>query len=542
MHPCLQVEEILTVILQYLGMSKQSLWGKDEAERAKFSLVNMALACRTFCEPALDEYWREIFSIGRLLYCFPDGIARVTYRDPRRRIHWRMNHLRSGWSWVGKYNVEIAFWIYSRIGQYIERVPEPHEWTRFKRYAARVRVIRRLGLSEEISSGEHSNLTLLDVMASHFGPDPAFPGLQVLEMDGSEASAHLAQYLLFVQPQLRVFNIGICHRVVDSCPLIRSIQERAPFLEQLIMEPHVDSLGPTELSVLAGMTSMKRLSIAVHTDTTSGSDSEDSPATILSAPCLPRLEVLHISNVHLANENKSNVAALSIIELLRCTCSSSLRELRLQFGLYGNFGALHSLFVAIAAFSESLEECQITIRSNSERSSTTAPAVDEQISVGRVLSPLFSLWRSMKNLDLSDVPLSITAEDFTSMLSSWPNIRTLLLGHENKRTTSTITLVALGRAVSGCRHLEILYLRIQDSEGDPFAESGIWVHPHMMTLSIRYGGVMVDPGLAEEFLHALFPRACIDFMSDEEAKVRSEIWASSNLNEWWTTRRRYIID
>ena len=357
-------------------------------------------------------------------------------------------------------------------------------------------------------------------MASHFGPDSVLPGLQIFKsVTFMSSEDHLALYLLLIQPKLRMFNVK--DYFIDFRPLVRCIQERAPFLEEFIVaDPHNDSLTLTELSILAGMASMKRLSVSIRADPTADSGNEDNPVIILSAQCLPRLEALRISNSHYIDEDKSNVTALAIIELLRCICSSSFRQLQLDFKLCGNFDILHSLFAAIAAFSKSLRICRITIRSNSKTSSTTAPAIDEQISVGRVLSPLFSLWRSMQELDLSYASLSITAEDFTSMLASWPYIRYLLLGCDNIRTTSTITVVALGRAVSGCPHLQLLDLRIQDSEGDPFAESGMRVHNSMVGLSIRYSGVLVDPGCAKNFLRAMFPRAQIDFMSDEEGSAR----------------------
>ena len=286
---------------------------------------------------------------------------------------------------------------------------------------------------------------------------------------------------------------------------------------------------------------MKRLSVSIRADPSTDSNNEDSPAIILSTPCLPRLEALYISNTHHIDEDKSNVSALAIIELLRCICSSSFRQLELEYKFYGDFDILDSLFAAIAAFRKSLRMCHVTLRSDSKRSSTTAPAIDEQVSVGRVLSPLFSLSRSMRELDLSDVPLNVTAEDFTSMLASWPYISCLRLGYKNTRSTSTITLVALGRAVNGCPHLRFLDLRIQDSEGDPFAEPGLWVHNSMLTISIRYSGVWADLGCAKEFLRVMFPHAIIDFMSDEEEEEGVRLVRDLDLDLYHGAARRIRI-
>ena len=102
MHPCLQIDEILTVIARYLGMLQPPVsdldhWYKGEAEEAKYPLVNMALACRAFYEPALDEHWRELDSIGKLLYCFPDGIAKIKYRHRRNSDDTMGSY---SWSWV----------------------------------------------------------------------------------------------------------------------------------------------------------------------------------------------------------------------------------------------------------------------------------------------------------------------------------------------------------------------------------------------------------------------------------------------------------
>ena len=75
MHRCLQVDEILEVIAS-------CLFHKD-----KHGLANMALACRTFYEPALNQYWCEVDSLSRLLECLPEDICKVERREePRRRM------------------------------------------------------------------------------------------------------------------------------------------------------------------------------------------------------------------------------------------------------------------------------------------------------------------------------------------------------------------------------------------------------------------------------------------------------------------------
>ena len=57
MHSCLLIDEILRNIAQRLRTSQD--------------LLNMALSCRSFKEPALDALWSDIASFDNLMECLP---------------------------------------------------------------------------------------------------------------------------------------------------------------------------------------------------------------------------------------------------------------------------------------------------------------------------------------------------------------------------------------------------------------------------------------------------------------------------------------
>lgn len=61
MNHCLRIPEIVSEICNAL----------DER-----SALSMALTCKAFLEPALDQLWRRLTSFEPLAACLPDGLLR----------------------------------------------------------------------------------------------------------------------------------------------------------------------------------------------------------------------------------------------------------------------------------------------------------------------------------------------------------------------------------------------------------------------------------------------------------------------------------
>jgi hypothetical protein len=65
-HPCLAISEVLRVVCG-------SLWRKD--------LLSVALTCRGFLEPALDELWYEIPALEPLVACLPPDLLEFKLQE-----------------------------------------------------------------------------------------------------------------------------------------------------------------------------------------------------------------------------------------------------------------------------------------------------------------------------------------------------------------------------------------------------------------------------------------------------------------------------
>lgn len=100
MHPCLQVDEILNVVVKSMGANNRHDDGDgfinvehDNGDRDAF--VDMALTCRTFYEPAMNEHWRELRTIRKLLRYLPQDAVSMEYTPPAKN-----SVLRGQWHWV----------------------------------------------------------------------------------------------------------------------------------------------------------------------------------------------------------------------------------------------------------------------------------------------------------------------------------------------------------------------------------------------------------------------------------------------------------
>ncbi|KZT73900.1 hypothetical protein DAEQUDRAFT_808067 [Daedalea quercina L-15889] len=165
MHPCLQVPELLDIIFHWLG---------DGPSPSAGSLASLACTCRSFLEPALDVLWSNLANIGPLIKLLPEDV----------------------WSCEDQGTVSIV-----RICQ---RPLEPHEWTVFLRYAARIRVW-----------GSHENRALspailADVSAYTFLNDSGqvghllFPNLRRIEwiFEFGDPVGSLSQLSLMLGPRV----------------------------------------------------------------------------------------------------------------------------------------------------------------------------------------------------------------------------------------------------------------------------------------------------------------------------------------------------
>ena len=63
MHPCLQIDEILRSIFEFLK--------EDPQGPQRRTLVNLAITCHTFSLPALAVLWSHLPSLAPVVMCLP---------------------------------------------------------------------------------------------------------------------------------------------------------------------------------------------------------------------------------------------------------------------------------------------------------------------------------------------------------------------------------------------------------------------------------------------------------------------------------------
>lgn len=79
MHRCLTVNDILTLIIREF-LSPYAY--QDDRK----NLMVMALTCKAFLGPAMQESWRTVEDLSRFVHTLPDGLVVFTEPEVRRGI------------------------------------------------------------------------------------------------------------------------------------------------------------------------------------------------------------------------------------------------------------------------------------------------------------------------------------------------------------------------------------------------------------------------------------------------------------------------
>ncbi|EIW86113.1 hypothetical protein CONPUDRAFT_68717 [Coniophora puteana RWD-64-598 SS2] len=76
MHHALQINEIITIVVWFVGQPDSSVNGEADPQK---SLAALARVCRTLSEPALDVLWSDLSSLFPLFRCLPGDL--ITYHS-----------------------------------------------------------------------------------------------------------------------------------------------------------------------------------------------------------------------------------------------------------------------------------------------------------------------------------------------------------------------------------------------------------------------------------------------------------------------------
>ncbi|KIP05520.1 hypothetical protein PHLGIDRAFT_148860 [Phlebiopsis gigantea 11061_1 CR5-6] len=423
MHPCLTVDEILTIIMQNLA----SPYSHEDDQRV---FTNVALVCKTFCGPAMSESWRIVEDLSRLVHTFPPGVVAfeqpLPYEDP------------ASYKWS------------------LRRPPTSREWARFDLYARKIRKLHwRTPLAGEVPQVE--GLHLLEAMRMHYGNAPVFQCLRSLELDiRSDATARY--WSLFMQPAMCSL-VGVCTSWdARNEPTCASQYLQMVYHTGLrsIKEVHLDaSVVVGDCAGLWALSELRHLR-KLH-------------ATIAIQNITPQREEVLFARQHIAFSSLEDLALCVVAsrshtednnvaipeKILRLVSSRFLKNFSLTWcGRVPTVLRLYELLCAITRFRHTLLTCSLRIRPQILMTSDVAIALDE------LLPPLRMFGRVLTVFDCATLPMHLDSPALNALLAVLPNVRELSLGVEHPYTVSHVPLVALAVVRARAPHLEQLGLRI----------------------------------------------------------------------------------
>ncbi|TFY54743.1 hypothetical protein EVJ58_g8677, partial [Rhodofomes roseus] len=413
----------------------------EEEERrkdARQDLLSMALVCKTFSEHALDALWRELDDLLPVMQLFTES-----------------HDLEGDGITVGGLAGGLAG---GQDVSHFNHLISEHEWTRFRHYARRVRIIRSSGFGTfEASMLLHlgrRNIgkalfpftpTLEDVKLEFCGE--TWSGTENIESPAiaRKVRDYAVQLCLSTVcsnvPELRLLTITGLGRISSLAPLLPCAH-----LEELHVQDAV--LGPRSLRTLASIDSLHELDMSFELtdyEFSSCSGLTNLRSLSLSGPMyqiptiLDMVSSTHVRTVRIADP--SNKATYK--ECTECVQVASKFPLLDEFFLVADNGF---------SFSESLDGPHF---------------VNTSVPLTELIRPLLR-HRSLRTLSISRWQpggFGFSDADVETLATAWPGIVTLMLAVNRAEAVPSLNaLVVLARSCPALRTLELPSITIASAE------------------------------------------------------------------------------
>ncbi|KAF7979958.1 hypothetical protein HWV62_40404 [Athelia sp. TMB] len=467
MHRCLIVPEILSTILSSVNISLADLY-------------QVALVCKSFCDPALDVLWgKGWMNLADLVKCLPaDSLV---------------------------FEVSGGVLSLADIGKLTLKDVE-----RFHSYAGRIRKIK---MPYRCTSHSGRN----DSKGIHFATQEALKALtsstiasddtpllpKLTHFHGRHTYMTSMNYLKwFIGPKLRDINITLGGSS-DTIMILHSIKLRSPNLRKLSINGsgnNTRKLARYLSAVIVTFQNLQEFSSKLRV-------SED----MLSAlGRLPTLRTLWLSLVQISPPESliGEFPRLEIVRLfahsmdsatafIKRTQAPPIRNLYIQVGVQPSMTVLGQFSDALLKHlsRDVLESLELSLSS-----------LDHDILDPRVISPLLK-FKNMREFTLV-LQLSLERVDnvfFEEMVHSWPQLKRLSMPFVNKGPLPTsVTLDGL-RALSACPHLTTITLAM-DARIETMSRAKV-LHACSNSLrSLDFGFSKIsDPNALAAFLWKMFP-------------------------------------
>lgn len=228
MHKLFRIHEILDLIARNLPTKHQS---------------KMAMLCRTFYEPTMDELWHTINTLRILIRCLPGGLLEWV-RKPGQPL-------------VSRISPPISVKSYIRVMQLrFTRVPELHDRDRVRHYARRVRVLLK---------GPHDLLSAqcLCLIEEHYPEPHLLPKLRQYHLGDDRCDEVSTLFLICLSLQHVRYEIRLSH---EQNWHLDHIARRSPNIRVLTLA-HADGcscITETDCCVFLRPQAVKALSDAIY--------------------------------------------------------------------------------------------------------------------------------------------------------------------------------------------------------------------------------------------------------------------------------------
>ncbi|KAF8062194.1 hypothetical protein FPV67DRAFT_1672675 [Lyophyllum atratum] len=518
MHSCLKIPEILCTIFQNV-IDRQD-WKAPFSGSA--TLLNLALTCKLFKEPALDVLWHTIQTLEPLIRCLPADAIRLTNSSRFQRL--------------GD-NPEP---------EDLERSSDPHIRLRLTRnisssdgytiqkYSSKVREVV-VPIGWQLRPREHKHEPLLyHHLFSRLNNGPILPVVQRVTIDVYKFRDQAIYPRLIVGPQVNTVCISsdfLRHLSADDSDMPSDFpwgNVRAVILEH-----------PLALQCFRIHAFRPENAYRIHTFV-----SPDIAKVICSHPSLKVIDVLsldvdHATFAHLAGLPHVEELAITIstaelvLFLGQCSkpdCFPTMRKLHLHTpdlvtcteliqppdafqhlqsleitGAHGSVWNLKAFFDEIArhkTISQQLKKLRLSIPFFPwDPPRRTTPLIDLP-----TIEPLLSL-SNLRDLSLYvDGRVDLDNSALARMGAAWPHLEVLELEERTFGTFPKITLTGLIPLLSSCSKLRDLALRIDATEKvSSFAQIGT-LTPHLCLRDLQYCRSPIrEPHHTAAFLTLLLP-------------------------------------
>ncbi|KAG6810990.1 hypothetical protein H0H92_009530 [Tricholoma furcatifolium] len=510
MHRCLQIPEILNSIFSQIIDTKptEDRWVQFPGSIA---LVNIALTCRSFKEPALNVLWRSILGLDPILRCLPSDAVNIIEEAKDIPVAWR-----TGTRGL-RFNRNLGFEDYSRIRENASRVRVVHRPRpgAFRPYALDKLFLHILYSRQPVVGPILPHVQHAALYATDFENHALYPRLII----GSRLSS--IDLILFGKLKARAID-GVEHspdipwktigRVLTeaSCTIhsfkVDEYRSEDQWQLKTYASPHFTSL----LCSFHSLKVLEALSFDVDYSTLLRFSALSSLAELtisLSSATITQVVEHHMHCDQLFPSLRKLHLNTPCVEpctrLLKLPHAfERLASLEIYSDSTGSRDVRH-LFQSIrnsAALSKNLSSLKVKIAFLPWEPPCNVHPLDFA-----TLTPLLSL-PNLTTLHLeTDSPVHLTNADLAKIGAAWHRLEVLNFPERTSRSTPSVTLTGLLPLLSACPHLQELTLRIDATEDvSSFADLGAIV-PHRSLTDFCYCRSPInDPDGVAAFLALTF--------------------------------------